>query len=36
LKGFNLPIVKCKAVLLMDLAHEMKELKEELEDRRNG
>ncbi|XP_069694357.1 protein unc-80 homolog isoform X2 [Periplaneta americana] len=32
LKGFNLPIVKCKGMLLMDLAHEMKELKEELED----
>ncbi|KAJ9574016.1 hypothetical protein L9F63_008613, partial [Diploptera punctata] len=26
-KGFNLPIVKCKGMLLMDLAHEMKELK---------
>ncbi|XP_021940294.1 protein unc-80 homolog isoform X4 [Zootermopsis nevadensis] len=34
LKGFNLPIVKCKGMLLMDLAHEMKELKEELEDHR--
>jgi hypothetical protein len=34
LKGFNLPIMKCKAVLLMEMAHEMKELKEELEDRR--
>nr|CAD7425389.1 unnamed protein product [Timema monikensis] len=34
LKGYNLPIAKCTGSLLMDLAHEMKELKEELEDRR--
>nr|CAD7443504.1 unnamed protein product [Timema bartmani] len=36
LKGYNLPIAKCTGSLLMDLAHEMKELKEELEDRRYG
>ncbi|GLG97294.1 Protein unc-80 homolog [Gryllus bimaculatus] len=34
MKGFSLPTPKGRGSLLMDLAHEMKELKEELEDRR--
>ncbi|KAG8225919.1 hypothetical protein J437_LFUL005955 [Ladona fulva] len=36
MQGFNLPVPKSKGSLLMDLAHEMKELKEEIEDRKYG
>lgn len=36
LRGFSLPLPKSRSTLLMELAHEIKELKEELEDRRYG
>lgn len=36
IKGFSLPISKCRAGLMMELAHEIKELKEELEERKCG
>lgn len=36
LKGYSLPVTKCKSALLMDLAHEIKELKEELENGKTG
>ena len=32
MRGINLPQQKCKGALLMELAHEIKELKEELEE----
>lgn len=32
MRGLNLPQQKCKGALLMELAHEIKELKEELEE----
>ncbi|KAK6643812.1 hypothetical protein RUM43_000075 [Polyplax serrata] len=31
LKGYSLPVTKCRSALLIELAHEIKELKEELE-----
>ncbi|KAJ1528104.1 hypothetical protein ONE63_008019 [Megalurothrips usitatus] len=34
LRGLSLPLAKSRSALLMELAHEIKELKEELEDRR--
>lgn len=36
LKGYSLPVTKCRSALLMDLAHEIKELKEELENGKTG
>ena len=36
LKGHNMPVSKSKAALIMDLAHEMKELKEEFENKAHG
>ncbi|XP_052133076.1 protein unc-80 homolog [Frankliniella occidentalis] len=34
LRGFSLPLPKSRSTLLMELAHEIKELKEELDDKR--
>lgn len=36
MRGFSMPTPKGRGSLLLDLAHEMKELKEELEDRHYG
>lgn len=36
LKGYCLPVTKCRSALLIDLAHEIKELKEELENGKIG
>lgn len=32
MRGINLPQQKCRGAILMELAHEIKELKEELEE----